>query len=77
MGKGCQHHSPATLPTESLSIYCIGGLLKLRAGLEGCGKLRTRRDSIPGPSRQERVAIATELFPDYYSMGTVNKAAER
>ena len=33
-----------------------------RAGLDGCGKSRIRRDSIPGPSTQQRVAIPTELW---------------
>jgi hypothetical protein len=32
-----------------------------RAGLDGCGKSRPNRDSIPGPSVPERVAIPTEL----------------
>jgi hypothetical protein len=32
-----------------------------RAGLDGCGKSRPHRDSIPGPSSQYRVAIPTEL----------------
>ena len=30
-------------------------------GLEGCGKSRPYRDSIPGPSSTQRVAIPTEL----------------
>jgi hypothetical protein len=32
-----------------------------RAGLDGCGKVRPHRDSIPGPSSPYRVAIPTEL----------------
>ena len=32
-----------------------------RAGLDGCGKSHTHRDSIPGPSSQQRVVIPTEL----------------
>ena len=32
-----------------------------RAGLDGCGKSRPHRDSIPGPSSPYRVAIPTEL----------------
>jgi hypothetical protein len=32
-----------------------------RAGLEGCGKSRPHRDSIPGPFNTYRVAIPTEL----------------
>jgi hypothetical protein len=33
-----------------------------RAGLDGCGKYRLQRDSIPGPSIPQRVAIPTVLF---------------
>jgi hypothetical protein len=33
-----------------------------RTGLDECGKPRPHRDSIPGPSSPERVAIPTELF---------------
>jgi len=32
-----------------------------RAGLGGCGKSRPHRDSIPGPSSRERVAIPSAL----------------
>ena len=32
-----------------------------RACLDGCGKSRLHRDSIPGPSSRERVGIPTEL----------------
>jgi hypothetical protein len=32
-----------------------------RAGLDGCGKSRPHRNSIPGPSSPYRVAIQTEL----------------
>jgi hypothetical protein len=31
-----------------------------RAGVEGCGKSRLHRYSIPGPSSPQRVAIPTE-----------------
>jgi len=31
------------------------------AGLEGCGKSRPHRDSIPGPSSPQQVAMPTEL----------------
>jgi len=41
--------------------HCIGGWMGPRAGLEGCGKSRTHRDSIPAPSSPKRVAIPTEL----------------
>jgi hypothetical protein len=32
-----------------------------RASLDGCGKSRSHRDSIPGPSSPYQVAIPTEL----------------
>jgi hypothetical protein len=32
--------------------HCTGGWVDLRAGLDGCGKPRPHRDSIPGPSSQ-------------------------
>jgi hypothetical protein len=42
------------------------------ARLDGCGKFRPNRDSIPGPSSQYRVAIPTELFwPFIVSRGAV------
>ena len=38
-----------------------------RADLYGCGKSQSHRDSIPGPSRPERVAILTELTWPHFS----------
>jgi hypothetical protein len=76
MGTDCQHDAPAALPTENLGTHCIGGWVGLRAGLERCGKSRTHRDSIPGSSSLERVAIPTALSWPYYSMCTGDKAAE-
>jgi hypothetical protein len=39
------------------------------AGLDGCGKLHPRRNSIPGPSSSQRVAIPTALsWPTAYSL---------
>jgi hypothetical protein len=37
-------------PRERPGTYCIGGLVGPMAGLDGCGKSRLHRDSIPGPS---------------------------
>ena len=37
-------------PWERPSTHCIGGWVGHRAGLDGCGKSRRQRDSIPGPS---------------------------
>ena len=37
-------------PRERPGTHCIGGWVDPRAGLDGCGKTRPHRDSIPGPS---------------------------
>ena len=36
-------------PRERPGTHCIGGWVGPRAGLNGCGKSRPHRDSIPGP----------------------------
>jgi hypothetical protein len=41
--------------------HCIGGWVDLRTRLDGCGKSRPHRDSIPGPSNPQRVAIPTNM----------------
>jgi hypothetical protein len=46
---------------EILGTRCIGGWVGHRAGLDGCGKSRSHRNSIPGPSSPYGVAIPTEL----------------
>jgi hypothetical protein len=49
---GGQLHAPAALPPgKRPGTHCIGGWLGPRAGLDGCGKSRAHRDSIPGPSK--------------------------
>ena len=59
---GVQRHGPAALPS-GLTRYPLyrrlGGLP--RVGLDGYGKSRPHRDSIPGPFSLQRVAIPTEL----------------
>ena len=57
-------------PRERPGTRCIGGWVGLRAGLDRCIKPRPHRDSIPGPSSPQPVAIPTELsqptnFPSY------------
>jgi hypothetical protein len=37
-------------PGKRPGTHCTGGWVGLRAGLDGCGKSRLHRDSIPGPS---------------------------
>jgi len=45
MGVGGQRHAPAALPRgKRPGIYCIGGCVGPKAGLEGCGKYRPHRD---------------------------------
>jgi len=61
MGLGGQRHAPAALPPVKRRYSCIGGWVGLRAGLDGRGKSRPHRDSIPGPSSPHGVAIPTEL----------------
>ena len=59
---GGQRHASAALPPEKTpGTHCTGGWVDLRAGLDGCGKYRTHRNSIPGPSSQLQVAIPTTL----------------
>jgi hypothetical protein len=50
MGLGGQRHALASLPPGKTRYHCIGGWVGPRAGLDGCGKSRPHRDSIPGPS---------------------------
>ena len=44
-------------PRKRPGTHCTGGWVGPRAGLDGCGKSRPHRDSIPGPS----VATPTTL----------------
>ena len=37
-----------------------------KTGLDGCGKSRPYRDSIPGPPSPWRVAIPTEIFRSFF-----------
>jgi len=61
MGVGGQRHAPVVLPRERPGTHSIGSWVGPRAGLDGCGKSHPNRDSIPGPSCPQRVAIPTEL----------------
>jgi hypothetical protein len=49
------------LPRERPGTHCTGDWMGLRAGLNRCGKSRPYRDSIPGPSSPQPVAISTDL----------------
>ena len=54
-GVDVQRHAPAALPPgKRIGTSCIGGSVGPRTGLDGCGKPRPRRDSIPDrPARRE------------------------
>ena len=58
---GVQRHVPAALPLGMRpGTHCIRGWVDLRAGLDGYGKPRPHRDSIPEPSSPWQVTIPTE-----------------
>jgi len=51
MGEGSQRHAPAALPPEKTpGTHCTGGWMGPSADLDGCGKYRPNRYSIPGSS---------------------------
>jgi hypothetical protein len=55
-----QRHAPAALTQERTGTHCTGDWGGgPRAGLDGCGKFRPQRDSIPGPSSPKRGAVLT------------------
>jgi hypothetical protein len=50
MEVGGQRHAPAALPPgKRPGTHCTGGWVGPTAGLDGYGKSRPHRDSIPGP----------------------------
>jgi len=60
-------------PRDRPGTHCIGEWVGSRAGLDGCAKSRFHRDSIPGPSVQQRVTVPTELsWPSCYIMHMLN-----
>ena len=57
-----QRHDPVALyPRERHGTHCTGDWVGLRSGLDSCGKFRPYRDSIPGSSNPQPVAIPTTL----------------
>jgi hypothetical protein len=56
---GGQRHATATLPPgKRPGIHYIGGWVGRKAGLDGCGKSRPHRDSIPDrPTRSESLYL--------------------
>ena len=61
VGEGSASRPNRILPRERPSTHCTVGWVGLRAGLDRCGKSRPHRDSIPGPSNPQAVAIPTTL----------------
>ena len=62
-------HAPAALPPgKRPGTHCIGGRVGPRAGLDGCGKSRPHRDSIPGPSIRKRVPVPTRYPGPFYAL---------
>ena len=47
---GGERHAPTALPPERQGNHRIGGWVGPTTGLDGCGKSRSQRDLIPGPS---------------------------
>ena len=56
-----QRHAPAALPPKMTGTQFKEGLVSPKAGLDEYGKSSPHRDSIPGPSNPQQVAITTEL----------------
>jgi len=50
MGLGAQRHAPTAYPLERPGTHCIGDWVSQSAGLDRCGKSRSKRYSIPVPS---------------------------
>jgi hypothetical protein len=47
---GGQLHVPPTIPSgKKAGTHCAGGWVGPKAGMDGCRKSRSHRDSIPGP----------------------------
>ena len=64
MGVGGQHHAPTVLsPTKAPGTHSTEGWVGQRACLDGCGKSRPHRDSIPGPSSRSE-SLYRLLYPD-------------
>lgn len=57
---------------EIYCTHCEGGLVGLGAALDGGGKSRFRRDSIPGPSDPWRVTIWTALSRSLHKLSISN-----
>ena len=70
-GEGSESRPAAFYPQERHGIHCTGGWVGPRAGLDRCWKSRFHRDSIPGPSSPQPVALPTELHGPHKNQKTV------
>ena len=62
-GNGGQRHAPvALLPGKRPGTHCTGGWVGPRASLDGCGKPRPYRDSIP-PTAQPVASRYVDYTP--------------
>ena len=60
-------------PQERPGTHCIGGWVGPRAGLDGCGKSRAHRDSVPGPSCSVYLAKYYENNVWHYSINSIKR----
>jgi hypothetical protein len=60
-------------PPERPGTHCIGGWVGPRSGLDRCGKSRLHRNSIPGPSSPQQVAIPTALSRPSVKISSVSQ----
>jgi len=66
---GGQRHVPAALtPGNVPGTHCIGGWVGPRDSLDGRGKSRPNRDSIPGPSSPAAIRCADWAIPVRYQV---------
>ena len=50
-------------PRERPGTRCTGGWVGVGAGLDGCGKSRPHRDSIPGPtSKEDKIQMWARIY---------------
>jgi len=59
--EGLRHVLAALPPGNGPGIYCTGGRLILRTGLDVCGKFRPRSDSNTEPSSSQRVTSISKM----------------
>ena len=69
MGLGGQRQVSGALPRVRHLTHCTGGWMGPSAGLDGCGKYHPYRDSIPGPSSPQRVAIPAHVQSELTRIG--------